>query len=235
MHNYILEERITELFDSYKTKLPLSQRSWDAIAHSGGLSRNSVYDIIDSTKDVKRETVIALAMALKMNIDDFKTLYDYKGFILRRSLHYEQMISVIFEEHIHNLRLFNIIWNNRGESQKNNELLDTYKDKSSLFTKGWLGIAATVDLSRNAVYNILDQPKEVRRDSVVLLGMALEMSIEEFENLYRYKGFVLRTGNARDEITREFFKAKDYDHIKWAKHLQDSGEEPPFNYKRPIK
>ena len=101
--------------------------------------------------------------------------------------------------------------------------------------RGWLAIAATVDLSRNAVYDIINSEKDVRRDTVVLLGFALEMSMDDFLILYNYKGFIFRNGIARDEITYEFFDNKNYDHIEWAKRLLELGEDPPFNFNNPIK
>ncbi len=235
MHNYPLEQKIVDLFDSYRKEFPVSQRSWDAIASSVGLSRNAVYDIIDSSKDVRRETVILLAFALRMTYTDFAILFNYKGFTLRNALYHEQITKVLFEEQLYNLRLFNMTKRERDESQKNNDLLKEYKDKCSSFINSWLAISGTVDLSRNAVYDVLNPSKDVRRDTVVLLGMALEMSLDEFIKLYNYKGFVFRPGNTRDEITRGFFANKEYDHIKWAKALIDSDEEPPFNYKSAIK
>lgn len=115
------------------------------------------------------------------------------------------------------------------------ELLDSYRKKLPVLCRGWLAIAATVDLSRNAIYDIIDSEKDVRRDTVVLLGFALEMSVDDFLILYNYKGFILRNGISRDEITYEFFDNRNFDHIEWSKRLIDAGEEPPFNYNKSIK
>ena len=115
------------------------------------------------------------------------------------------------------------------------ELLDSYRNKLPASCRGWLAIAATVDLSRNAIYDIINSEKDVRRDPVVLLGFALEMSMDDFLILYNYKGFIFRNGIFRDEITYEFFINKNFDHVEWAKRLIDAGEEPPFNYNKPIK
>lgn len=115
------------------------------------------------------------------------------------------------------------------------ELLDSYREKLPASCRSWLAIAAAVDLSRNAIYDIINSEKDVRRDTVVLLGFALEMSMKDFLILYNYKGFIFRSGIARDEITGEFFDNENFDYEEWIKRLLDSGEEPPFNYNKPIK
>ncbi len=98
-----------------------------------------------------------------------------------------------------------------------------------------MAITATVDLSRNAVYDIIYSDVDVRRETVILLGFAFEMTLEDFLILFNYKGFSFRNGILRDEITCKFFEMHIYDHIQWAKALLDSGEEPPFNFNKPIK
>ena len=115
------------------------------------------------------------------------------------------------------------------------DLLDSYRKKLPTSCRSWLAIAAAVDLSRNAIYDIINSEKDVRRDTVVLLGFALEMSMKDFLILYNYKGFIFRNGIARDEITCEFFENGCYDHIEWAERLIEAGEEPPFNYNKPIR
>ena len=237
MRNFYLEEKIINMLNSYRSKLPPQMRSWEKIAKSSKLSRNAVYDIIDSSKDVRRETVIFLALTLKMTLEDFVFLYNYKGFTLRPDFYHEQLIALLFEESIHNHRFFLRIQRVCEEEAEKRacDLLDRYKSVLSSIEDGWLAIAATVDLSRNAVYDIRDSNKDVRRDTVILLGFALEMTWKDFNALYNYKGFIYRPGIDRDEITREFFENGCYDHIEWAKRLIESGEEPPFNYDKPIK
>lgn len=114
------------------------------------------------------------------------------------------------------------------------DLLDAYRKKLPESCRSWLAIAAAVDLSRNAIYDIINSEKDVRRDTVVLLGFALEMSMEDFLKLYNYKGFIFRNGIFRDEITVGFFANGIYDHVEWAERLIEAGEEPPFNYNKPI-
>ena len=60
------------------------------------------------------------------------------------------------------------------------------------------------------------------------------MSLEDFIDLYEYKGFIFRSDIDYDEITYEFFANKDYDYTKWGKCLIDAGEKAPFNHDRPI-
>lgn len=115
------------------------------------------------------------------------------------------------------------------------ELLDSYRKKLLPSCRSWTAVAASVDLSRNAVYDIINSEEDVKRDTVVLLGLALEMSLDDFLILYNYKGFVFRKGIYRDEITCRFFKKALYDHEEWGRRLIEGGEEPPFNYNKPIK
>ena len=113
------------------------------------------------------------------------------------------------------------------------ELMESYREKLPSSSRGWLAVAASVDLSRNAVYDIIDSSKEVRRDTVVLLGLALEMSLTDFNTLFNYKGFILRSGITRDEIIYELFDKEIYDPEVWIERLIKSGEETPFIYKKP--
>lgn len=114
-------------------------------------------------------------------------------------------------------------------------LLDFYRQKLPTPYRSWFAIAASVDLSRNAIYDIINSEKDVRRDTVISLGFALGMSLDDFLTLYNYKGFIFRKGILRDEITYKFFAEMNSDYDEWLKTLNDEGEEPPFNSKRPTK
>lgn len=115
------------------------------------------------------------------------------------------------------------------------ELLDNYRLKLLPNERAWLAVTAFVDLSRNAAYDCISSETEVRRDTIALLGIALEMTLDDYETIMNYKGYVIRSWNARDQIIAHCFENRIYDHNKINEILIENGEVPFFNYTKAIK
>lgn len=122
---------------------------------------------------------------------------------------------------------------NYEKEQKIVKLCDSYREKKPKYVRGWLAIAGTVDLSRNAIYDIFNSEADVRRDTVILFCLALEMSLDDFITMYNYKGYYLREFDYREMIIAKFIKNSVYDTETINQFLEDNGEDPLSNCRKP--
>lgn len=92
------------------------------------------------------------------------------------------------------------------------KMVDYYIDQldNKYFSGSLVGVSVLAGISRNALYDILDEDSDVNRFTVCSLGLTLKMTLSDFEELYHYKGFSFRT-NKRDMAVKALFDGKEHD------------------------
>ena len=113
------------------------------------------------------------------------------------------------------------------------EKLNIYRSNILPELRSWTCISAIVGLTRQACEASYSQETDIDRDSVILIALSLEMTLDDLNYYLAFNGYCgLRVYIPRDQVIIEAFNNKEFDYDSLNEKLIDAKEKPFSNYKR---